>query len=66
MEITKSNVLVAIVLLGSIGHVMIIMNGYWNSVFFLTAIMVIGIPIVIHKFTTNKKTLKRRKMMAEI
>ena len=55
MEITKSNVLVAIVLLGSIAHVMILMNGYWADFLWLTTIAVIGIPIAIHKSDQKKK-----------
>ncbi len=55
------------VLLGTIGHVMILMNGYWDNAFLLSAILVIAIPIAIHKFRTpTKQELRKRRITAEI
>ncbi|MDX1441201.1 MAG: hypothetical protein R3237_01925 [Nitrosopumilaceae archaeon] len=65
MEITKSNVLVAIVLLGSIAHVMILMNGYWADIFWFSTIMVIGIPILIHKSSRKKKIQRYREIISQ-
>ena len=61
MDVTKSNILTGIVLLGAIAHVMIYMNGYWNSIFWMTGIMVIAIPIAIKKLMgTGRRTRKSR------
>ncbi len=63
MKSQSSNILKGAVLLGCIAHIMIFMNGYWNNLFWMTAILSVGIPIAIHKFSSTGKLAKRKKRM---
>jgi hypothetical protein len=36
------------------------MNGYWNDLFWMTAILSIGIPIAVHKYSNIGKRKNRR------
>lgn len=63
MELTTSNILTGIVLLGVIAHVMIFMNGFWNDAFFLSVILVVAIPAVVSKYLKTGKKSKRRTTM---
>ena len=47
------------ILLGGIVHLMIFQNGYWNDMFWLSAILTVGGPIVIHKYLNMGKRKKR-------
>ena len=60
MSITKqeSNVLIGAVLLGSIAHLMIFMNGYWSDVLVMSIILNVGIPIAIYKYLKMGKKKK--------
>ena len=58
MEFTTPDILKGIVLLGCIAHVMIYYNGLWNDVFWLSALIVVAIPVVIYK---NLKFSKKKK-----
>ena len=66
MDITRSNVLTGIVLLGAIAHLMIYMNGYWNSVFWMTAIMVIAVPIAVQKLMGKGRRTRKSRIPREI
>ncbi|MDH3619128.1 MAG: hypothetical protein OES14_06360 [Nitrosopumilus sp.] len=57
-SISTSNILGGIILLGSIAHVMIFMNGLWSPVFWVSAMLVVAIPIFIYKYLNLDK--KRR------
>ncbi len=63
MSITKqeSNVLIGAVLLGSIAHLMIFMNGYWSDVLWMSVILNVGIPIAIYKYLKMGK--KKRQVI---
>jgi hypothetical protein len=65
MELTTSNILTGVVLLGAIAHVMIFMNGFWNNAFFLSAILVVAIPAVISKYLKTGKKSRRMTTMYE-
>jgi len=58
MDLKPTNVLIFAVLLAGAAHVMIFQNGYWHDMMYLTAIVSIGIPLVLYK---NMKTRERRK-----
>jgi len=53
-----SNVLMGTIFLGSIAHLMIFQNGYWNDAFWMSAILTVGGPITIYKYL---KIGKKRK-----
>ncbi len=61
MSITKqkSNVLIGAVLLGSVAHLMIFMNGYWSDVLGMSIILNVGIPVVIYKYLKMGKKKRR-------
>jgi hypothetical protein len=67
MELTTPNILTGIALLGAIAHVMIFMNGFWNDVFFLSAILVVSIPVIVSKYLkTGKKSRRLTSMHKDI
>jgi len=53
-----SNVLIATIVLGSIVHLMIFQNGYWNDAFWMSAILIVGVPITIYKYLKMGKKRK--------
>ena len=55
----ESNVLIGAVLLGSIAHLMIFMNGYWSDVLWMSAILNVGIPVAIYKYLKMGKKKRR-------
>ncbi len=61
MSITKqkSNVLIGAVLLGSVAHLMIFMNGYWSDVLGMSIILNVGIPVAIYKYLKMGKKKRR-------
>ena len=63
MNSQTSNVLKGAVLIGCIAHIMIFMNGYWSDLFWMTAILCVGIPIAIHKFSNTGKRTRRKTRM---
>jgi len=54
-----SDLLIGTVLLGGIAHLMILMNGYWDDVLWLSVILTVSVPIVIHKYLKKDKKYKR-------
>jgi hypothetical protein len=60
LNLESSNLVKVAVLLAGVAHVMIFMNGYWNDLLWLTAILSMGIPIVIHKFANTGKRKSSR------
>ena len=67
LEITPSNVFTMVILLGSVAHLMIFMNGYWNDLFWFSAIITLGIPVLIQKYVNSaKKQKQQRKKIQEI
>jgi endogenous inhibitor of DNA gyrase (YacG/DUF329 family) len=55
MEITPSNALIGISLIGGIAHLMVYMNGLWSNPFWITAIGIVLIPLIIKKQRILKK-----------
>ena len=51
--------LIGAVLLGGIAHLMIFTNGYWDDVLWLSVILTMSVPIVIHKYLKTDKKYKR-------
>ena len=67
LEITPANIFTMVILLGSVAHLMIFMNGYWNDLLWFSAIITLGIPILIQKYLNSVKRQKRqRKKIQEI
>ena len=63
LDFTASNALTGISLIGGAAHVMLYMNGFWNNEFWITAIGVVLIPLLIKKQLRGKKlsSLKKTK-----
>ena len=55
MEITQSNALIGISLIGGIAHLMVYMNGFWSNPLLITAIGTVLIPLIIKKQMAFKK-----------
>jgi len=67
MEFTTPDILKGIMLLGCIAHVMIYYNGLWNDVFWLSALLVVAIPVIIYKkLKISKKTKRSSRLSKEI
>ena len=49
------------ILLGTVGHVMLYMNGYWNNLMWFSAIIAVGIPFLIQKYLKTPKMQKRQR-----
>ena len=65
MDFTASNALIGISLIGGAAHVMLYMNGFWNNEFWITAIGVVLIPLLIKKKLSGRKisSLKKTKTL---
>ena len=63
MNLTAYNALTGISLIGGVAHVMLYMNGFWNNVFWITAIGAVFIPLLIKKQLRGRKlsSLKKTK-----
>lgn len=59
MKLKTTDIIKGAALLGGIAHVMIYMNGYWNDAMWLSAILSVGVPLVIHKYLKIGKRRKR-------
>ena len=65
MTFTTPQILQGIALLGSIAHVMIYFNGFWNDALWLSAMLVVAIPIVIYKYLPKPKKMKRSDRLSQ-
>ncbi len=65
MSINTPDILKGIVLLAGVAHVMLYFDGYWHDVFWLTAILSVGIPLIIYKKTPKPKKRKTQKVSKE-
>ena len=63
MNLTASNALAGISLIGGAAHVMLYMDGFWINEFWITAIGVVLIPLLIKKQLRGRKlsSLKKTK-----
>jgi len=65
MMLTTPDILKGIVLLGAIAHVMIYFNGLWHDIFVMSALLSVGIPIVIYKFLLKGKKKQSRRSSSQ-
>ena len=61
MDLTASDALIGISLLGGVAHMMLYMNGLWNNEFWITAIGVVLIPLLIKKQLRGRKLSSLKK-----
>lgn len=61
LDLTTSDALIGISLIGGIAHMMLYMNGLWNSVFWITAIGVVLIPLLIKKQLRGRRLSSLRR-----
>lgn len=59
MNLKTSNFLVGVMLIGSIAHLMLFMNHYWNDIFWMTAILTVCLPLVIKVHLQKEKQRKK-------
>ncbi len=68
MYLKSSNFLIFALLIGGVGHVMVIQNGYWNYAMWISVILSVTIPIVVYrhlKIDEQKKKIRRTEKYAE-
>jgi len=65
MTINTAQMLKGIVLLGCIAHVMIYFNGFWNDALWMSAMLVVAVPIVIYKYVSKPKKMKRSDRLSQ-
>jgi len=68
LDFKPSNIMAFVVLLSAAAHVMIFQDGLWQDVMWLTAMVSVGIPLVMYRYMKTKETKKarRRERYAEI
>jgi len=69
LDLKPSNVLVFALLLGGAAHVMIVQDGYWNDVMWISIVLSVVIPVGVYRFmktSEQKKKLRRVKKYAEL
>ena len=68
MEITTSNALTGISLIGGISHVLIYTNHLWHDAFFMTGILFVVTPLLLRKQLSRKRKVffKSKKQPAQI
>jgi len=50
-----------VVLLSAAAHVMLFQDGLWNDAMWLSAIISVGIPLVLYRHMKNKENRKSRR-----
>ena len=65
MTLTTPDILKGIVLLGCVAHVMIYFNGLWNDALWMSAMLVVAIPVVIYKFLSMNPKKKRSSRLTQ-
>ncbi len=68
MYLKPSNILIFALLIGGVGHVMIIQNGYWNYAMWISVILSVIIPKVVYRYLKideQKKKIRQLKKYAE-
>ena len=61
LDFKPSNILAFVVLLSAAAHVMIFQNGLWQNVMWLSAIVSVGIPLVLYRNMKIKESKKPRR-----
>jgi len=68
MYLKPSNVLIFALLIGGVGHVMIIQNGNWNDAMWISIVLSLFIPIAVYRYlkiNEQKKKVRRSEEYAE-
>ncbi len=68
MYLKPSNVLIFALLIGGVGHVMIIQNGYWNDAMWISIVLSVAVPIAVYRYlkiSGQKKKVRQSKKYAE-
>ena len=68
LDFKPSNIMAFVVLLSGAAHVMIFQDGLWQDIMWLTAMVSVGIPLVMYRYMKIKESKKarRREKYAEI
>jgi len=61
LDFKPSNILAFVVLLSAAAHVMIFQDGLWQDVMWLSAIVSVGIPLVLYRYMKIKESKKQRR-----
>ena len=61
LDLKPSNILAFVVLLSAAAHVMIFQDGLWQDVMWLSAIVSVGIPLVLYRYMKIKESKKSRR-----